>query len=612
MIRDAIFSALFIFILFSPSISSESTADTLPHATDFLTLPDGSGGTTWYPRASISERSAAIESLKKHGYTHIYLSITSGSHDYFDNPNGFRSLLEELVDEGIKPVVWITSDTGTWRTQSTSAIKSDLSTFIPQIDNLVNSYCMGIESDEYWTKTKTTEIGNYLDSLTSKPIAVHQLSGNYDYCVGFCDYLILQYGFGRTESEIRSITRSVISALGKPVVAGEYNIDRSKEELSILFGNAAVEEGAAGFGNGGGVSCIEEWNCQLWAECIEGMQYRTCLDINSCGTEVDKPFESRTCETNSAPIAKITNPSIDGSIAYNHSVFNFSGIVTDEDSDNLDYSWLIDRIGDGFTSAEIDSGTGYGTVAGSIVMSGEIQSTKGQTIDLEVIGATYRIILIVSDGNDEVEISRSFLLVGCEPDWDCELWSECLGGVQNRTCIDINSCGFSQDKPTETRACGMIDSLTAEINSPSSNGSIAYNGSVFSFSGNVSNKNSTNLNYSWLIDRIGDGFTSAEIDSGTGYGTVAGSIVMSGEIQSTKGQTIDLEVIGATYRIILIVSDGNDEVEISRSFLLAESGSDSYYCVSLDYVVSSIESWRSGVLSINDILGVVNRWKIGC
>lgn len=235
-------------------VGAESTTGTLPHATDFLTLPNGMSGTTWYPQASVSGRADYRRELKNRGYTHSYLSVASNSHNLYNSPAVFRSLLVELVNDGIKPVVWLTSDTGSWRGQSTSAIQSSLSNFIPQIDDLVNSYCMGIEIDEYWTEAKADEIGNHLDSLTAKPIAVHQLPGGWSFCNGYCDYLIFQYGFGKTVDQIKSATTSVKTSLGKPVVAGEYNIDGTNEARSIQLGDAAVSVGAAGFGNGGTVT----------------------------------------------------------------------------------------------------------------------------------------------------------------------------------------------------------------------------------------------------------------------------------------------------------------------------------------------------------------------
>ena len=43
--------------------------------------------------------------------------------------------------------------------------------------------------------------------------------------------------------------------------------------------------------------CTEDWSCTGWSECFpEGIQTRTCTDLNECGTEEDMPEEIRTCE----------------------------------------------------------------------------------------------------------------------------------------------------------------------------------------------------------------------------------------------------------------------------------------------------------------------------
>jgi parallel beta-helix repeat protein len=80
---------------------------------------------------------------------------------------------------------------------------------------------------------------------------------------------------------------------------------------------------SGGGGGGGGGSartfpiveeleCTQSWQCGDWGTCLEGVQLRTCIDINSCLSEksngnVDtvittfKPFESRTCEVVAEP-----------------------------------------------------------------------------------------------------------------------------------------------------------------------------------------------------------------------------------------------------------------------------------------------------------------------
>ncbi len=49
----------------------------------------------------------------------------------------------------------------------------------------------------------------------------------------------------------------------------------------------------------------------------------------------------------------------------------------------------------------------------------------------------------------------------CAPDWQCGDWSECVNGVQERTCQDIENCGF-EDK-TEKQKCTAEPEEEAEV-----------------------------------------------------------------------------------------------------------------------------------------------------
>lgn len=43
-------------------------------------------------------------------------------------------------------------------------------------------------------------------------------------------------------------------------------------------------------------SCSTDWDCEEWTSCADGLQTRTCNDLNSCGTNSSKPSESQTCD----------------------------------------------------------------------------------------------------------------------------------------------------------------------------------------------------------------------------------------------------------------------------------------------------------------------------
>ena len=48
--------------------------------------------------------------------------------------------------------------------------------------------------------------------------------------------------------------------------------------------------------------CTEIWDCSSWGNCIQGIQIRTCTDLNNCMTNLQRPFETRTCSMPAAPM----------------------------------------------------------------------------------------------------------------------------------------------------------------------------------------------------------------------------------------------------------------------------------------------------------------------
>jgi hypothetical protein len=89
------------------------------------------------------------------------------------------------------------------------------------------------------------------------------------------------------------------------VKAAEYvfvNGGRTILDLSVTVTQPPSPPG----GGGGGIppvtggddeeeTCTENWECTDWFECYNGKQSRVCTDLNSCGTEENKPSEQQEC-----------------------------------------------------------------------------------------------------------------------------------------------------------------------------------------------------------------------------------------------------------------------------------------------------------------------------
>lgn len=43
----------------------------------------------------------------------------------------------------------------------------------------------------------------------------------------------------------------------------------------------------------------------------------------------------------------------------------------------------------------------------------------------------------------------------CQPNWQCDSWSECIGGRQERVCRDLNGCGTDKGKPATSQSCSV-------------------------------------------------------------------------------------------------------------------------------------------------------------
>ena len=94
--------------------------------------------------------------------------------------------------------------------------------------------------------------------------------------------------------------------------------------------------------------CLESWICDDWSVCLAGQETRTCTDLNSCGTTIQKPSETKSCIVS-------TDSSTDSS-------------GTDYDTDTSSQSWDTSTETDDY-GLETTGGSEYGTD------SSDVQST---------------------------------------------------------------------------------------------------------------------------------------------------------------------------------------------------------------------------------------------
>ena len=231
------------------------------HRTDFLTLP-GVRSTLLLP-GQPHLLGSTLMTLQARGYTDIYLYVVNegdfgGSvvFNWYEDPQGYREILDAAVRAGIRPVVWLAPDDApSFHRNSASRLPALWRTFIPAIDDLVGSYVLGLEVNEYWSRAEQFALARALP--TSKPVFVHFTSGRSESVSSYWSRirttgLLYQYDSQRANG-VRRETREVVRMLaraGKVVVAGEFD-DELSESVTRALGDVAMDNGAIGYGNGG-------------------------------------------------------------------------------------------------------------------------------------------------------------------------------------------------------------------------------------------------------------------------------------------------------------------------------------------------------------------------
>ena len=144
--------------------------------------------------------------------------------------------------------------------------------------------------------------------------------------------------------------------------------------------------------------CTESWSCSSWGSCSNGNQARTCSDSNNCGTVLNKPVLTQTC---------------------------------DEDDNNH-----TDTCSQNWNCSEWSSCSGT-TQTRTCTDSNSCGNSTGKPIESQTCGAS------------------------CTESWSCSSWGSCSNGNQARTCSDSNNCGTILNKPVLTQTCGSSSSCTS-------------------------------------------------------------------------------------------------------------------------------------------------------
>ncbi len=79
----------------------------------------------------------------------------------------------------------------------------------------------------------------------------------------------------------------------------QYQIYINKSNVSTAYWNFTYN--ISGLGSlltlSFNLTCVESWSCSAWSDCSSGSQTRTCTESIGCGTTVDQPTSSQSCNS---------------------------------------------------------------------------------------------------------------------------------------------------------------------------------------------------------------------------------------------------------------------------------------------------------------------------
>jgi hypothetical protein len=223
--------------------------------------------------------------------------------------------------------------------------------------------------------------------------------------------------------------------------------------------------------------CEENWECSEWSEwnwskckpnhMKEADRNRSCIDLNECGTENDKPEETETKSTECLYIPPDLFVIVDGQDS-NLFVLNYNrdiNVRIDAGIRELDFPIKLKLDG----TVDIP-GTDYvieWTPSKSLILhcksrsQCEVQTDWGPAINQTQAAGDYVVEAVIGENEDFIIEFPFTVSLGtdseCTENWECtpwSSWSECSENIQTRTrtCTDLNDCNTTLNKPQETES----------------------------------------------------------------------------------------------------------------------------------------------------------------
>jgi len=214
--------------------------------------------------------------------------------------------------------------------------------------------------------------------------------------------------------------------------AGDYHLQSSSPARGA--GTSGSDIGALPFST---VSCTESWSCGSWSTCSNSIQTRTCTDANACGTIVNRPSLTQSCDS-TAPTVTLTTPSngatVNGTVSVSATASDAGGVAG------------VTFYANGIAIGSEDTSAPY-TVSWNTtgIANGSTRSLTAVARDTANLTTTSTAVTVTINPPS------------CTESWTCGAWSACSAGTQTRTCTDANSCGTTNTRPPLSQSCIVPD-----------------------------------------------------------------------------------------------------------------------------------------------------------